>query len=157
MGWHVVTCELTQVLPFLLQTPVSMPANPELEGKSQDGKDRASAKKSKANSGNAGLAGGKTGESGKATSGSGNDGASQRCSNFRIFLLTSFRSMPSFGFLSVRFFCVNISSYPIFDGYIVLTVVPRAHQMQVTITNRYLFIRQFLYVIFSILYLQPNG
>lgn len=65
--------------PFLLQTPVSMQANPDLEGKSTDGKDRASAKKSKINSGSTGLAGAKAGESGKATSGSGNDGASQRC------------------------------------------------------------------------------
>ncbi|XP_062102357.1 G-box-binding factor 1 isoform X3 [Humulus lupulus] len=63
--------------PNMAATPVSMQANPDLEGKSTDGKDRASAKKSKINSGSTGLAGAKAGESGKATSGSGNDGASQ--------------------------------------------------------------------------------
>lgn len=60
-----------------------MQTNAELEGKGPDGKDRASAKKSKGMSGNSG----KGGESAKATSGSGNDGASQRCSNLKCSLI----------------------------------------------------------------------
>ncbi|KAF4380633.1 hypothetical protein F8388_016987 [Cannabis sativa] len=63
--------------PNMATTPVSMQVNPDLDGKSADGKERASAKKSKINSGSTGAAGAKVGESGKATSGSGNDGASQ--------------------------------------------------------------------------------
>ncbi|XP_021661263.1 G-box-binding factor 1 isoform X2 [Hevea brasiliensis] len=53
------------------QTPNSAQTNTELEGKTADGKDRASAKKSK------GTSAGKAGECVKAASGSGNDGSSQ--------------------------------------------------------------------------------
>ncbi|KAK9990458.1 hypothetical protein SO802_025443 [Lithocarpus litseifolius] len=59
--------------PNMTTTPNPVQTNAELEGKGPDGKDRASAKKSKGMSGNSG----KGGESTKATSGSGNDGASQ--------------------------------------------------------------------------------
>lgn len=59
--------------PNMTTTPNPVQTNAELEGKGPDGKDRASAKKSKGMSGNSG----KGGESAKATSGSGNDGASQ--------------------------------------------------------------------------------
>lgn len=51
--------------------------NGEMEGKTPDGKDRASSKKIKGALGNSDLVGGKGGEIGKATSGSGNDGATQ--------------------------------------------------------------------------------
>ncbi|XP_024461331.1 G-box-binding factor 1 isoform X1 [Populus trichocarpa] len=57
--------------PNMAPTPNSAQANIEMEGKVPNGKDRASAKKTK------GTSGGKAGESGKAASGSGNDGASQ--------------------------------------------------------------------------------
>lgn len=57
---------------------MTVQTNPESNGKHSDGKDSVSAKKSKGTSRNTGIAGGKSGESGKATSGSGNDGASQR-------------------------------------------------------------------------------
>ncbi|KAF2295084.1 hypothetical protein GH714_031415 [Hevea brasiliensis] len=56
--------------PNMTMTPNSAQINTELEGKAADGKDRASAQKSK------GTSAGKAGESAKATSGSGNDGAS---------------------------------------------------------------------------------
>ncbi|XP_050367882.1 G-box-binding factor 1 isoform X2 [Argentina anserina] len=64
--------------PGMVTTPASVPpANPESEGKSTEGKERASAKKPKGAAGSTGLVSGKAGEGGKATSGSGNDGASQ--------------------------------------------------------------------------------
>lgn len=66
-----------------------MHTNQDMEGKGTDGKDRGSVKKSKVNSGNAGAVGGKAGESGKATSGSGNDGASQRFLNHFVFRFSS--------------------------------------------------------------------
>ncbi|XP_040999589.1 G-box-binding factor 1-like isoform X2 [Juglans microcarpa x Juglans regia] len=59
--------------PNMTMTPNYVQMNAELEGKGPDGKDRASAKKSKVTSGNSS----KAGESAKAASGSGNDGASQ--------------------------------------------------------------------------------
>ncbi|RVW73987.1 G-box-binding factor 1 [Vitis vinifera] len=58
--------------PNLATAPSAAHLNPELEGKGPEGKDKASAKKSKGTSGNTV----KGGESGKAASGSGNDGAS---------------------------------------------------------------------------------
>ncbi|XP_059456197.1 G-box-binding factor 1 isoform X3 [Corylus avellana] len=59
--------------PNMTMTPNPVTNNAELEGKGPDGKDRASAKKSKGTS----VSLGKAGESAKAASGSGNDGASQ--------------------------------------------------------------------------------
>lgn len=61
------------VHPNMTTTPNPVHTNAELEGKGPDGKDRASAKKSRGTSGSSG----KAGESIKAASGSGNDGASQ--------------------------------------------------------------------------------
>lgn len=58
--------------PNLATAPSAAHLNPELEGKGPEGKDKASAKKSKGTTGNTV----KGGESGKAASGSGNDGAS---------------------------------------------------------------------------------
>ncbi|XP_022963001.1 G-box-binding factor 1-like [Cucurbita moschata] len=62
--------------PNITVPPGSAPINAEYEGKSPDGKERAS-KKSKGTSGNTGSGGGRTGERGKVASSSGNDGASQ--------------------------------------------------------------------------------
>ncbi|KAI4327565.1 hypothetical protein L6164_020010 [Bauhinia variegata] len=60
--------------PSMATTQNAVPPNTELDDKPPDGKDRASAKKSKGTPANAGS---KAGESGKADSGSGNDGNSQ--------------------------------------------------------------------------------
>nr|ABU45199.1 unknown [Petunia integrifolia subsp. inflata] len=54
-----------------MQTPNTVQANPESDGKGPEGKDRSSSKKVKAS------LGGKAGNGGKVTSGSGNDGATQ--------------------------------------------------------------------------------
>lgn len=61
------------------QTPNTAPANPESDGKGPEGKDRNSSKKLKA------CSGGKAGDNGKVTSGSGNDGATQRYDNDSSF------------------------------------------------------------------------
>lgn len=73
--------------------------NVELEGKGPDGKDRASAKKSKVTSGNLS----KAGESAKAASGSGNDGASQRCSNLKCNFVSSYDLLLENFFVSIDF------------------------------------------------------
>lgn len=61
-----------------------------MEGKVPNGKDRASAKKTK------GTSGGKAGESGKAASGSGNDGASQRLIKLKFIGDFSLRNAYTF-------------------------------------------------------------
>lgn len=81
-----------------------------MEGKGPDGKERASTKKPKGTAGNAGLAGGKVVESGKATSGSGNDGASQRCAVGFLFL-TIFRFFSSFYICSIEDFLRTLPCY----------------------------------------------
>lgn len=53
-------------------SPNTAQANPESDGKGTEGKDRNSSKKLKASSSS------KAGDNGKVTSGSGNDGATQR-------------------------------------------------------------------------------
>lgn len=65
-----------------------MPANPEADGKGPEGKDRNSSKKLKV------CSGGKAGDNGKVTSGSGNDGATQRsdyesyfCKNSSLWII----------------------------------------------------------------------
>ncbi|KAF8014251.1 hypothetical protein BT93_H0172 [Corymbia citriodora subsp. variegata] len=63
--------------PNMAPTPVVAQTNVEPDVKGADGRDGASAKKSKVTSGNSGLIGGKAADAVKATSGSGNDGASQ--------------------------------------------------------------------------------
>ncbi|XP_039156606.1 G-box-binding factor 1 isoform X1 [Eucalyptus grandis] len=65
------------VHPNMAPTPVAAQTNVEPDGKGADGRDGASAKKSKVTSGNSSLVGGKAADGVKATSGSGNDGASQ--------------------------------------------------------------------------------
>lgn len=117
---------------------MAMPPNLEPEGKGQDGKDRSSAKKSKANSGNAGMAGAKAGESGKATSGSGNDGASQRCTLWHGFLGSSWQALVNV-FL---FFSTTHITDTLFDCPVVLKVDLMAHRTQVTRTNRYVWVIQ---------------
>lgn len=84
-----------------------------MEGKGPDGKERASTKKPKGTAGTAGLAGGKVVESGKATSGSGNDGASQRCADlcFGFLLLTIFRFFSSFYICSKEEFLPTLPCY----------------------------------------------
>lgn len=59
---------------------------PETDGKNSDVKDQTSAKKSKGNSGNE-----KATETGKATSGSGNEGGSQRWVSSFSFIHNDFR------------------------------------------------------------------
>uniref|UniRef100_A0A3Q7F7S6 BZIP domain-containing protein n=1 Tax=Solanum lycopersicum TaxID=4081 RepID=A0A3Q7F7S6_SOLLC len=68
--------------------PNSVPANPEADGKGPEGKDRNSSKKLKV------CSGGKAGDNGKVTSGSGNDGATQRsdyesyfCKNSSLWII----------------------------------------------------------------------
>lgn len=67
---------LSLVILFHWQTANLAQTSAEAEGKNSDGKERALPKKSK---GNSVSSAGKAGEGGKATSGSGNDGPSQRC------------------------------------------------------------------------------
>jgi hypothetical protein len=124
--------------------------NAELEGKGPDGKDRASAKKSKGTS----VSLGKAGESAKAASGSGNDGASQRYKNLGVvldLLLTYFcisfslalgLKQDFFVFYSLlhsdQKFASPLFSLPLW--FKVMKVALRVHQMQAMriMTNRYI-------------------
>lgn len=100
-----------------------------MEGKRPDRKDQASAKSSKKMSANTGS---KARDNGKASSGSGNDGISQRFGK----PLVNFRSSREFVLL-----CLH-PLYQYFDkiSLTVLKVVRRDHQMLVMskLTNRYI-------------------
>lgn len=64
--------------------------NVALEGNVPNGKDPGTNKKSKGTSRNTGLIGGKGGENGKEASGSGYDGATQRCTTEILILQVCF-------------------------------------------------------------------